>query len=223
MIAEPFHVHLFGVHRETACFELRQVEDVTDEPLQPCPLTCDDIEGGCASLGILRDAFPQCVDMTADRGQRRAQLVRDAHEEVALLPLGVRQARGHLPEAVGEVSDLTAAAHVRQVDVVAAPRNLVGRTRERKHGPRDAPRQVPAEQSRDDDSAERRDRQPLQEWDQLVVQLRLRLRDDQVAECGPLLPQLQRTRDGEIGLLCARRRELERDRSAGTPVDCALR
>ena len=163
------------------------------------------------------------VDMTTNRGQRGTQLVRDAHEEVALLPLGVGQARGHLPEAVGKVSDLTAPAHVRQVDVVAAPRNLVGRTRERKHGPRNAAGQVPAEQPRDDDSAERRDRQPLQEWNQLVVQFRLRLRHDQVAECGPLLPQLQGTSDSEIGLLCARWRELERDRSAGTPVDCALR
>ena len=126
MIAEPFHVHLFGVHRETACFELRQVEDVTDEPLEPRTLARDDVEGGCASLGILRDSFPKRVDMTTDRGQRCAQLVRDAHEEVALLPLGVGQARGHLPEAIGEVCDLTAPAHVREVDVVAAARNLVG-------------------------------------------------------------------------------------------------
>src|SRR5712691_5155276 len=37
--------------------------------------------------------------MTANGGQWRAQLVRDAHEEVALLTLGLGQARRHLPEA----------------------------------------------------------------------------------------------------------------------------
>src|SRR4029077_5120101 len=110
-----------------------------------------------------------------------------------------------------------------QIDVVVASRDFVGGAREREDGRRDPSGQIPPEQPRDEDSSERGDRQPLQEWNQLLVQFGLRLRHDQVAECGPLLPQLQGTRDGEIGLLCARWRELERDRPTGTPGPCALR
>ena len=83
-------------------------------------------------------AQAQRIDVTTDGGQRRAQLVRDGHEEVALLLLGVRQARGHLPEAVGKVSDLAPTADPGQIDVVASARDLVRRARQRQHGSRDA-------------------------------------------------------------------------------------
>src|SRR5689334_22896388 len=136
--------------------------------------------------------------MTANGGQRRTELVRDAHEEVALLTLRIRQTRCHLPEAAGKVPDLTAAADVWKVDVVASASDLVRGPGERQHGSRDAARQVPPEQSRDDDAAERRDREPLEQRDQLMVQLRLRLRNDQVAEHRSLRLELQGTRDREV-------------------------
>src|SRR5207244_11105787 len=90
-------------------------------------------------------------------------------------------------------------------------------------GARDAARQVPPEQSRDEDAAERRDREPLEQRDQLMVQLRLRLGNDQVAEHRPFRLELQWTRNREVRLLGVRRRELERDRPARTPIDRALR
>ena len=71
-------------------------------------------------LGRLRvgdDALAQRGDVAANRGQRRPQLVRDGHQEVALELLGLGEPRRHLPEALGEVADLTAAAHRRDVHV----------------------------------------------------------------------------------------------------------
>ena len=77
--------------REAVRFELREIEDVADEPLEPDALARDHVERRGTRLRILGDSFAQCVDVTADRGERRAELVRDAHQEVALLLLGDRQ------------------------------------------------------------------------------------------------------------------------------------
>ena len=127
------------MHRETACLQLRQIEDVADEPLEAHTFARNHVEGCGTRLGILRDSFSKGVDMTADRGQRCAQLVGDAHEEVPLLPLRVGQARSHLPKAVGKVCDLTGATDFGNVDVVAAASNLVRGAREGEHGTSDAP------------------------------------------------------------------------------------
>ena len=59
-----------------------------------------------ALRGILDDALEQRRDVAADRRQRRAQLVRDRHEEVPLAHLGLGEACGHLVEALGELADL---------------------------------------------------------------------------------------------------------------------
>ena len=52
--------------------------------------------------------------------------MRDGHEEVPFELLRLGQLRGHLPEAVGEMTDLVAPAHARDLDVVVAFRDLVG-------------------------------------------------------------------------------------------------
>ena len=121
-------------------------------------------------------------DVAADRGQRRAQLVRDRHQEVPLELLGLGELRRHLAEAVGEVADLAAAGHRRDLDVVVALGDLVGGVGEREHRLRDPPRQVPGEPADEHDRDRERHRQPPEQRDEPVVQLRLRRRDDERAE-----------------------------------------
>ena len=77
------------------------------------------VERGRPQLVVRDDALAQRADVAADRGQRRAQLVRDRHQEVALELLGLAEPRGHLAEAVGELADLAGAA-ARHLDVVVA-------------------------------------------------------------------------------------------------------
>ena len=50
-----------------------------------------------AQLGIVDDALEQRRDVAADRGQRRPQLVRDGHQEVALHLLDLGEARAISP------------------------------------------------------------------------------------------------------------------------------
>ena len=77
-------------------------------------------------LGVVDDALAERLDVAADRRQRRPELVRDGHEELALELLGLRELRGHLAEALGEVADLVAARAARDLDVVVPRRDLVG-------------------------------------------------------------------------------------------------
>ena len=147
--------------------------------------------------------------MAADRGQRRAQLVRDRHQEVALLLLRLGEPRGHLAEALGEVADLAAPRHVGHRDVVLALRDPVGRRREREHRLGDPARQVPGERAGDEQPDAERDEQELEQGEPAVRQLGLLLGDDQRAEVLPL--ELERLPDRLEGLALARRRELEGD------------
>ena len=77
--------------------------------------------------------FAERLDVAADRGQRRPQLVRDGHQEVPLLLLCLGEPGGHLAEAFGQVADLVRSPHVGDVDVVPALGDPVGRLREREH------------------------------------------------------------------------------------------
>ena len=89
--------------------ELREVEDVADERSSRRDSASTTSSECVALLGILDDALEQRGDVAADRGQRRAQLVRDRHEEVPLALLGLGEPVGHLVEPLGEVPDLAAA------------------------------------------------------------------------------------------------------------------
>jgi hypothetical protein len=68
--------------------------------------------------------------MTANGRERRPELVRDAHQEVALVRLRLGEALGHLPEALGQPADLVALAHGRKLDVVPSARDRVRRARQ---------------------------------------------------------------------------------------------
>ena len=79
-------------------FELREVEHVADEPLEPDRLGGDDVERRALELGVVEEPVADRVDVPLDRGQRRSQLVRDRHQELALALLGRREPRRHLVE-----------------------------------------------------------------------------------------------------------------------------
>ena len=122
-------------------------------------------------------------DVAADRRQRRAQLVRDRHQEVPLARLRLHQPLGHLVEPLGEVADLARRAP-RQLDVVAPGRDLVGRVRQREQRPHEPARHVPRERDGDEQPERERDREPAHERVGELVDRRLLLRDDDRADRG---------------------------------------
>ena len=138
--------------------------------------------------------------------------MRDAHEEVALELLRLREPARHVPEPAREDGDLVAPSCPRQLDVVAAARDLVRRLRER-HDRRGQPaREVRDEPDGDREPGEQREPEPLGEADPALAELGARLGDDDHAE--GLLADLERMRGGEVHAVLARRRELERLRPA---------
>ena len=100
--------------------ELREIEHFSDETLEPARLLGDYLERLGPDHRVLREPFPQRVDVPADRRQRRPQLVRHGHEEVALPLLGLRQAHRHLPQPVSEVADLAGRLHLGDTHVEPA-------------------------------------------------------------------------------------------------------
>ncbi len=127
LVAEPLHVDLFLQQGEAPRLELRKIENVVHEAFETRALARDQLERSRPHLRILGHSIPERGDVTADRRQRRTQLVRHAHEEVPFLLLGLGEPRRHLAETVGQVPDLIAATDMRDVHVVAAPGDLVGR------------------------------------------------------------------------------------------------
>ena len=172
------------------------------------------------ALRVVDDALAQRGDVAADRRQRRPQLVRDGHQEVALELLRLGEPRRHLAEAVGEVADLAAAGDARHLDAVVARRDLVGRVREGEHRPGD-----PCARGRR--RARPRPRAPTRKAiasressvTQACAQLGLRLRDDQVAEHGRGSPEPDRVRGREERPSLPRRLELEGDDPCRREID----
>ena len=145
--------------------ELGEVEHVADETAEPLGLGGDDLQRLLGRLRVGDDTLAQRGDVPADRGQRRPQLVRDGHQEVALELLRLREPGRHLAEALGQVADLAAAPHRRDIHVVASLGDLVHRLREREHRLRDPPREVEREHADDDEPDEERDREPREQRD----------------------------------------------------------
>ena len=146
MLDETTHVDLLGLNREPVRAELREVEHVPDEPLEPRRLVRHDVERRADELRVVHEPVTERVDVALDRGERRAELVGDRHQELALALLGRGQAGGHLVEALGEMRDLVAAAPDGNVNRVVAACDLVGRAREGLDRAADPPREPEAEQ-----------------------------------------------------------------------------
>src|SRR5207253_3798426 len=124
-LAQRPHVDLLAQQRETARVELREVENVADETLEPQRFLRDHLERPALRLLVVEDAFPESRNMTTDRRQRRPKLVRDRHEEVAGECLRLREPHGHVAEARGEPLDLATARSFRERDRVMTDGDLV--------------------------------------------------------------------------------------------------
>ena len=69
----------------------------------------NDVERLALELRIVEETVAQGVDVPLDRRQRRAELVRDRHQELPLALLGRREACRHVVESPREVADLVPA------------------------------------------------------------------------------------------------------------------
>ena len=223
LLEQPSHVDLLAAQREAAGIELREVENVTDQPLEPSSLRGDDLERLPTRVLVLRDALAKSLHMPSDRRQRRAQLMRDSHEEVSLELVGFVEALGHLAKAPGEVADLVTAGRVRHLDVVVSLGNLVGGFGEALDRLRDPAGQVPGQRARDGDPDEAREREPLDQRLPALAKLGSGLGDDESADVRLSWSEAERRGHGEVLTLRARRRELERSHLPVAPGDDVVR
>ena len=128
----------------------RQVEQVADEPVEPAHLL---VHRGQRALQVVRadHALGERLDVAGDGGERRAQLVGDAHEEVALELVDLAQAVDHALEPRRELAQLVVGgALADHVHVEVAAGDLVGRAAEHAQRLRDAAGDVGGEDDRDD-------------------------------------------------------------------------
>ena len=105
------------------------------------------------------------------------------------------------------MGDLVTRAHLGDVDVVPALRDLVRGPREREDRPRDAAREVEEQPRRDPEPDEERDPDPGEQRRPAPAELRLRLRDHELAE--GLAPERDGLGDRQEHPLVAGRRELD--------------
>ena len=162
--------------------------------------------------------------MPANRGQRRPQLVRDRHQEVAFELLCLGDPGRHLPEALGEVGDLTAASNRRDVHVTASLSDLVHGLRERQDRLGDPAREVEREYADDDEADEERDRETREQRDPGLPELSLRLGHDEDRERHALgAAELDRIGRSEVRPVLARRLELEGHDPVGAQLDSHIR
>ena len=85
--------------------EAGQVEQVADQPVEPAHLL---VHGGQRLVEVVGpdDALGQRLDVAGDGGERRAQLVRHPHQEVALELVDLAQAVDHALEAGRQRAEL---------------------------------------------------------------------------------------------------------------------
>ena len=104
-----------GSQRELVGVEAGEVEEVGDEPLEPARLRRDHLGGADARVRALDRAVGDRLGVAADRRERRAQVVRHAQQERALVPLRLVELGGHRVDRVREAAELVV-AHVGLVD-----------------------------------------------------------------------------------------------------------
>ena len=112
-LADVEQVDLLDVERELARLETREVEQVADQALQAAGLGEHDVERRLLLLLALDDTVRDRLHVALDGGERRAQLVRDAHQEVALVLARLLQLPRHLLEAQRQLPELVGALRLR--------------------------------------------------------------------------------------------------------------
>ena len=108
-LAHGDEVDLLDVERERARLEAGEVEQVADQPLQAPGLGEHDLERRLLLVLAVDHAVRDRLHVPLDRRQRRAQLVRDAHQEVALVLARLLQLARHLLEAQRQLAELVRA------------------------------------------------------------------------------------------------------------------
>ena len=184
LLDELLHVDLLAQDGEAVGVELREVEDVADEPLEPPRLRLDDLERARRAAPDPRPR-PRAAPRRG-RGSRSAACAARAR------PTSGSCARAPRPRRAGRPSRRTARRGgrsrrlraSRDLDLVVAPRDLVGGAREREHGP-DDPRargttRAPPATRRPSAPAMREPRGSS--GSTLLVDVRLLLRDDDRAD-----------------------------------------
>ena len=147
------------------------------------------------SSRVVDQPVAERVDVPLDRRQRRAQLVRDGHQELALALLGRGESRRHLVEALGEVRDLVAAPADRHVHrVVARARSRPTRSARACDRAADPAREPETEQPGEEAADRERRGEAGDERQPLVADDVLRLGDDDRAERGAVRLEAERLR-----------------------------
>ena len=144
---ELVEAHVLGRRRRLAVAGQR--DEVGDEVAELLGLL-DDVVEQRAAVGLAhRRRVAQDLDVRAQRGHRRAQLVRGVGHELALLGLRGLQAREHRVEARGHAPDLVVAVRVDAPAEVAGGLDVLGRLGQLGHRGDDAPREQPAHAGRE--------------------------------------------------------------------------
>ena len=143
LVDELHHVDLLGRDREAVRVELREIEDVADEAIEPLRLVFHRLERRRTLGRIVDDALEERRNVTADRRQRCPKLVGHGHQEVPLHLLDLGEPRHHLPETFAEVPQLTRRP-LRDLDFIVAARDRVGSVGELQNRPNDPMREIAA-------------------------------------------------------------------------------
>ncbi len=94
-------LHRFQHEHELAGIDLGHEEQIADEAEQPVGVAVDDPEHPILLL-VEPCVFPNDLEVAADRGERRAQLMRDRSDEVVFHPIELAQALVLLGELAQE-------------------------------------------------------------------------------------------------------------------------
>ena len=94
------------MQRELVRVEPGEVEQVGDEAFEPAGLRRDHVGGADAGVLALDGAVGDRLGVAADRRQRRAQVVRHAEQERALVPAGDVEVGGHRVDRLRQAGQL---------------------------------------------------------------------------------------------------------------------
>ena len=94
------------VQRELVGVEAGEVEEVGDEALEPARFRRDHVGGADARVPTLDRAVGDRLGVPADRGERRAQVVRHAQQEGSLVAARHVEVVGHRVDGEGEAGEL---------------------------------------------------------------------------------------------------------------------
>ena len=117
------------------------------------------------------------LDVGAQAGERRAQLVAGVGDEALLLRRGRGERVDHGGEAAGQAADLAAPVGRDRRREVLGGRDLLGRVPQVDDRPHDAAGEPPAEERGRGDAGEREDQQPIAQRREHVVDLGEAARD----------------------------------------------